>query len=75
MSLDEALWQDSERVSGALCFRGTRIPVSILFDYLRADGIEEFFAGYPDVTPEQVEAVLDDSQVGLQERFAVRVAA
>ena len=41
-------------MSGALCFRGTRIPVSILFDYLGADGLAEFREGYPDVSEAQV---------------------
>ena len=75
MRLEEALWQDSERVSGAVCFRGTRVPVSVLFDYLVADGIEEFYAGYPDIGPEQVRAVIDASLVGVEEGLAAKVAA
>ena len=47
------IWQDSDRVSGAICFYGTRIPVSFLFDYLeRNESIEDFARDYrvdPDV--------------------------
>jgi uncharacterized protein (DUF433 family) len=32
---EDLIWQDSDRMSGAVCFYGTRIPVSFLFDYLR----------------------------------------
>lgn len=42
-----------------MCFRGTRIPVSTLFDHLKADQLDEFYIDFPDVTPEMVEAVLD----------------
>ena len=75
MSLEEALWQDPDRMSGALCFRGTRIPVSILFDYLGADGLAEFREGYPDVSEAQVGAVLANSRLGVEERYAARAAA
>lgn len=38
MSLGEAVWVDPGRMSGTPCFRGTRVPVEQLFDWL-ADGI------------------------------------
>ena len=38
MSLEEAVWVDPGRMSGTPCFRGTRVPVEQLFDWL-ADGI------------------------------------
>ena len=63
MTRDEAIWQDAERVSGAVCFRGTRIPISILYDYLEVDNLEGFLEGYPDVTPDMVEAVIRSKQV------------
>jgi uncharacterized protein (DUF433 family) len=70
MDINEALWQDENRVSGAVCFRGTRIPVSILFDYLETGSLEEFFRGYPDVSREQVHAVLEASKELVSERLA-----
>jgi len=47
-------------LSGAWVFRGTRVPVSALFENLR-DGatVEEFIQWFPGVTKAQVNAVLD----------------
>ena len=38
MTLDQAVWVDPARMSGTPCFRGTRLPVQQLFDWL-ADGV------------------------------------
>lgn len=59
MTLAEATWTDPERLSGAPCFRGTRVPVELLMQSLQ-DGLDisEFLEGYPPVTREQVLAVL-----------------
>lgn len=38
MQLRDAVWIDPARMSGAPCFRGTRIPVSHLFDWID-DGV------------------------------------
>ena len=53
-----AVEQDEDKVSGAWVFRGTRVPVSALFENLR-DGatIEQFLQWFPGVTRAQVEAV------------------
>lgn len=41
------LWQDPDRMSGAICFYGTRIPVSFLFDYVeRGEKLEDFARDY-----------------------------
>jgi len=55
-----AVERDSERVSGAWVFRGTRVPVSALFENLE-DGasVSEFVEWFPGVTNEQARAVLD----------------
>ena len=52
--------RDPERVSGAWVFRGTRVPVSALFENLE-DGAQasQFVEWFPGVTLEQVRAVLD----------------
>ena len=49
-----------EKVSGVWVFRGTRVPLSALFENLR-DGasIEQFLAWFPGVTRSQVKAVLE----------------
>jgi uncharacterized protein (DUF433 family) len=52
------IWQDPDRVSGAICFFGTRIPVSFMFDYLEGnDSLEDFARDYridPDVARQVV---------------------
>jgi uncharacterized protein (DUF433 family) len=46
------------KVSGAWVFRGTRVPVSAIFENLKCSPIEEILENFP-VTREQVQAVLD----------------
>ncbi len=59
----EAVWQDEGRVSGAVCFRGTRLPVHVLFDYLLAgQTVAEFLDDYPGPSEEQVNALLGACQ-------------
>ena len=55
-----AVERDPERVSGAWVFRGTRVPVSALFENLE-DGVQitQFVEWFPGITIEQVRAVLD----------------
>ncbi len=56
----KAVERDSERVSGDWVFKGTRVPVSALFENLE-DGAQtaQFLEWFPGVTDEQVRAVLD----------------
>ncbi len=55
-----------EKVSGAWIFRGTRIPVSALFENLEGGArIDEFVEWFPGVTKEQVEAVLEHANRSL----------
>ena len=55
-----AVERDPARASGAWLFRGTRVPVSALFENLE-DGVpvDEFLALFPDVTLDQVRAILE----------------
>ena len=46
---------DPEILGGTPVFVGTRVPVKNLFDYLEAgESIDEFLAGFPSVTRQQV---------------------
>jgi len=55
----QAIWTDPERLGGTPCFRGSRVPVQSLFDYLEEGySIAEFLDDFPPVTREQVDAVL-----------------
>lgn len=55
-----AVDRDPQRVSGAWVFRGTRVPVSALFENLE-DGadVSEFVQWFPGVSTEQVRQVLE----------------
>ena len=57
----DAVERNSNRVSGAWVFCGTRVPLSALFENLK-DGasIAEFLDWFPGVKRSQVEAVLED---------------
>jgi uncharacterized protein (DUF433 family) len=60
MKREQIVSRDPEIVSGALVFAGTRVPVEILIDYLKAgDSLDRFLEGFPTVTREQAEAFLD----------------
>lgn len=50
-------------MGGTPVFAGTRVPVQTLLDYLEAgDNIDEFLAGFPSVSREQVIAFLEDAK-------------
>jgi uncharacterized protein (DUF433 family) len=46
------------KVSGAWVFRGTRVPVSAIFENLKCSSVDEVLENFH-VTREQVQAVLD----------------
>ncbi len=62
-----AVQRDPDRVSGAWVFRGTRIPVTALFENLE-DGaqISEFLEWFPGVTLEQARTVLEHAARSLE---------
>ncbi|MDH4154223.1 MAG: DUF433 domain-containing protein [Nitrospira sp.] len=62
-----AVERDPERVSGAWVFRGTRVPVTALFQNLE-DGaqVSDFIVWFPGVTLEQVRAVLEHAARSLE---------
>ncbi len=50
-------------MGGTLVFRGTRVPVQTLLDYLEAGGsIDDFLEGFPSVTRAQVVAFLEEAK-------------
>lgn len=73
LNIPGIIWTDPERLSGAPCFDGTRVPIKNLFDYLAGgESIDEFLEGFPGVTREQVEAVLDLARKNLLEEVSPR---
>lgn len=58
--------RDSEIMSGALCFKGTRVPVQNLFDYLEgAASLNDFLDDFPSVSRETAIAVLEAARARL----------
>lgn len=49
---------DANILGGTPVFRGTRVPVKVLFDHLRLSSLEEFYFGYPQITSKMVNEVL-----------------
>ena len=50
-------------MGGTPVFKGTRVPVQTLLDYLKAgESIDDFLEGFPTVTREQVIAFLEEAE-------------
>ncbi len=57
---DLPVWSDPERLSGRLCFKGTRVPVDALFANLEQGmNLDEFLDEFQGVSREQAIAVLE----------------
>ena len=65
MDLEQAVWVDPARMSGVPCFRGTRLPVQQLFDWL-SDGVplKEFLRDF-EIDPRAAAAVLRAAAAGV----------
>jgi uncharacterized protein (DUF433 family) len=60
MRLEEIVSRNPDVVSGALVFKGTRVPVQTLVDYLKSgETLNRFLDGFPSVSREQAEAYLE----------------
>ena len=56
----EVVWVDPDRLSGAPCFRGTRIPVQMLIDHLAAGfSLDEFLETVPSLERSQAQRFLE----------------
>lgn len=54
------VWVDPKRMGGEPCFRGTRLPVRVLFEYLSGGHtMEEFLDDFGGVEREVIAAVLE----------------
>lgn len=57
---DEVIQRSDEILGGTPVFRGTRVPVQALLDYLEAgDRLDDFMRDFPSVRREQAIRVLD----------------
>ena len=60
---------DSEVMSGAPVFVGTRVPIKNLFDYLEGgDDLAEFLDDFPSVSQDNALAVLEMAKQSLTSR-------
>jgi len=63
----QAVERDPDKVSGAWVFRGTRVPVSALFENVEGGAtLDQFLAWFPGVTRAQAEAVLEHAVRSVQ---------
>ncbi len=60
-SMQEAITRDPEVMHGTPVFRGTRVPVQTLFDYIEnGDSLDEFLQGFPTISRELAVQVLEE---------------
>ena len=66
MSSTELITVNPEILGGTPVFKGTRVPVRTLFEYLeRGYSLEEFIECFPSVTKDMACRVLDRSEAAL----------
>jgi uncharacterized protein (DUF433 family) len=59
----DAVTRDPEVMHGAPVFRGTRVPVKTLFDYLEnGESLDDFLAGFPTVSRDLAIQVLEEAK-------------
>ena len=63
MKRESVIVSDPEILGGTPCFRGTRVPVDSLIDYLEAgDSLDEFLDNFPSVSREAAVAALEEAK-------------
>lgn len=61
--MEPAVVRDPEIMHGTPVFRGTRVPVQTLFDYLEGgDTLEDFLVGFPTISRELAVAALEEAK-------------
>jgi uncharacterized protein (DUF433 family) len=62
-SVTQAITTDPEIMHGVPVFRGTRVPVQALFDYLEGgETVDEFLQGFPTVSRAQALEALEEAR-------------
>ena len=66
MKSDDLITVDPDILGGAPVFKGTRVPVKTLFDYLENNySLEQFLECFPSVTIEMARLILERSETAL----------
>ena len=61
--MEQAISRDPEVMHGTPVFRGTRVPVQTLFEYLEGgDSLEDFLEGFPTVSRELAVQALEEAK-------------
>ncbi|MBN8733751.1 MAG: DUF433 domain-containing protein [Acidobacteria bacterium] len=61
--MPDAVTRDPDLMHGEPVFRGTRVPVKTLFDYLEhGDSLDDFLTGFPTVSRDLAIQVLEESK-------------
>jgi uncharacterized protein (DUF433 family) len=69
MSHQSVVVSNPEILGGTPCFRGTRVPLDSLIDYLEAgDSLDEFLDNFPSVSREAAIAALEEAKTLLTSR-------
>ena len=59
----EVIVKNPEILGGTPVFRGTRVPIQTLFDYLEGgESLEDFLEGFPTVSRESAIAALEEAK-------------
>jgi uncharacterized protein (DUF433 family) len=62
-NMEQAITRDPDVMHGTPVFRGTRVPVQTLFEYLEGgDTLENFLEGFPTVTRELAIQTLEEAK-------------
>ena len=62
-SMDSVIVKNPEILGGMAIFRGTRVPIQNLFDYLEGgETLEDFLKGFPTVSREVALAALEEAK-------------
>jgi uncharacterized protein (DUF433 family) len=65
------LVSDPDLLGGVPVFRGTRVPVKTLFDYIKnGSSLTDFLEDFPTVSFDQVRQVLNAAEVHMEECVA-----
>jgi len=63
---ESAIISNPEILGGTPCFRGTRVPLQNLVDYLEGgDSIDDFLQQFPSVSRDQVKAAIEEMKTAL----------
>ena len=57
-NLNEYITIDKDIAAGVPVFKGTRVAIKTLFDYLEEASLEDFLKGFPSVSRMQAESVI-----------------